>query len=182
MPLKLNVGITKKVGLPDYGSLGASCHLELDLDGSLVEGDLVGFHERVRRTYAACAQAVDEELARRQEDVGPPARQTAPPQSRPRAAAGRGAHGAGQNGASQNGATKNGHAARATTKQLDYAQQLAGQIRGLGVRRLETLSTRMFGKPVAELTSLDASGLIDALKEIKSGQIDLEAALSGAAA
>jgi len=177
MPLKLNVGITKKVGLPDYGSLGASCHLELDLDGSLVEGDLVGFHERVRRTYAACAQAVDEELARRQEDVGPPARQTAPPQSRPRAAAGSGAHGAGQNGA-----TKNGHAARATTKQLDYAQQLAGQIRGLGVRRLETLSTRMFGKPVAELTSLDASGLIDALKEIKSGQIDLEAALSGAAA
>ena len=177
MPLKLNVGITKKVGLPDYGSLGASCHLELDLDGSLVEGDLAGFHERVRRTYAACAVAVDEELARRQEDVGPPARQTAPPQSRPRAAAGSGAHGAGQNGA-----TKNGHAARATTKQLDYAQQLAGQIRGLGVRRLETLSTRMFGKPVAELTSLDASGLIDALKEIKSGQIDLEAALSGAAA
>ena len=175
MPLKLNVGITKKVGLPDYGSLGASCHPELDLDGSLVEGDLAGFHERVRRTYAACAQAVNDELERQQEDVGPPARQGAQQRSRAQAAAASGTNGSGQNGSSQNGP------ARATAKQLDYAQQLAGQIRGLGVRRLETLSTKMFGKPLAELSSLDASGLIDALKEIKGGQIDLEAALGAAA-
>ena len=164
MPLKLNVGITKKVGLPDYGSLGASCHLELDLDGSLMEGDLAGFHERVRRTYAACAQAVNDALARQQEDVGPPACQGAQQGSGAQAAAGSGTNGAGQNGASQNGGNQNGASqngpARATAKQLDYAQQLAGQIRGLGVRRLETLSTRMFGKPLAELTSLDASGLI----------------------
>lgn len=164
------------MGLPDYGSLGASCHLELDLDGSLVEGDLAGFHERVRRTYAACAQAVNDELTRQQEDVSPP------PRSRARAAARSDANGSSQNGASQNGSAQNGHAARATAKQLDYAQQLAGQIRGLGVRRLETLSTKMFDKPLAELTSLDASGLIDTLKEIKNGQIDLESALSGAAA
>lgn len=61
--LKLNTGITRKIGLPDYGSAGASCNLEVELDTSLFQ-DLEGLHQVVRRAYAACNQAVQDELAR----------------------------------------------------------------------------------------------------------------------
>ena len=66
MPMKLNVGVLRRVGLPDYGSLGASCNLELELDASLLERNLEGLHERIRGAYAAAHQAVQDELARLQ--------------------------------------------------------------------------------------------------------------------
>ena len=66
MPLKLNVGVSRKVGLPDYGSVGASCNLEMELDAGLLEKDLDGFHDRIRGAYVAAHQAVHDELARLQ--------------------------------------------------------------------------------------------------------------------
>ena len=168
MPLKLSLGLSKKIGQPDYGSLGASCHVEVELDAALLDNDLERWHQHVRKAYVACAQAVNDELARLQQ-----AGQT-------------NGHRSARNGTAEteNHANGNGHrsgAQRASTKQLDYARQLAAQIRGVGVRRLETLAQRMFEKPLADLASLDASGLIDVLKEIKAGRIDLDAALNGAA-
>jgi hypothetical protein len=183
MPLKLNVGLSKKVGLPDYGSLGASCHVEVELAGDVLS-DPDAFHRHVKNAFVACRQAVEDELARQdgqsqhtgRHSSASPADADGRPQSRQR----RGAN------------SRNGHAngsasvhaqkppARASQKQIDYARQLAGQIQGLGVRQLESLAERMFHKPFAELTTLDASGLIDMLKDIQAGKIDVDAALNGA--
>ena len=64
MALKLNVGVSRKVGLPAFGSVGASCNLELEVDAGLLERDLDAFHARVRDVYVAAHQAVHDELAR----------------------------------------------------------------------------------------------------------------------
>jgi len=64
MPMKVSVGLSKKLGLPDYGSLGASCNVEFELEGSLLQNDVEKFQQHVRRAYQACAQAVNEELHR----------------------------------------------------------------------------------------------------------------------
>jgi len=73
MPLRLNVGLTKKIGQPNYGSLGATCHVEIELEQSLLEQDLDSFHERIRRVFAVCSQAVTGELMRQSHGNAPPA-------------------------------------------------------------------------------------------------------------
>jgi hypothetical protein len=185
MPLKLSLGLTEKHGLPDYGSIAAACHVELELDSSLLHGDLEGFHRRAREAYAACRRAVQDELARHQPGTAVlPAGQDDGANGSSRVARANGqANGNGRQKAASpdsNGHPNGNGAPRATQKQFDYLNQLARQIDGLGVRRIETLATKMFGRPVADLTSLDASSLIDTLKAIKAGQIDVETALGGA--
>ena len=61
---RLNVGVSRKVGLPDYGSAGASCNVEVELSSEWLRRDGDGFHEQVRAVYAAARRAVDDELAR----------------------------------------------------------------------------------------------------------------------
>ena len=184
MPMKLNLGLSKKLGLPDNGSIGASCHVELELEGSLLQTDLEAFHRHVRGAYVACRQAVQDELARHQDSGAGVNRET--PASRTSQAT----NGSPDRQNASNGndygsgrGNGNGHnAPRASAKQMEYLQQLARQIRGLGIRRLDGLAQKMFGKPIADLTTLDASGLIDTLKSVKAGEIDLDAVLSGQSA
>lgn len=166
MPLTLNVGLSRKMGLPGYGSLGASCNLEVELPSMMLSGDVEGLQRQIRNAYAACAQAVKEELSRQQQ-----------PHSEPVANAASVGNADGEP-AVGNGRS-NGHCeenARVSQKQLDYIRQLAGPIKGLGLRRLEGLATKMFGKPLADLSAVDASALIDILKDVRSGKISLQAA------
>jgi len=181
MPIRISAGLSRKLGQANYGSIGASCNVDFEADAALLDHDLDGFQQQIRNAYIACAQAVNDELARQQgesprngngqfssEHTAETTRTTPPP--------GGYAHGA--NG--RNGSTGGGY--HATDKQLKYLRQLAGQVQGLGIRRLENLAQEICGKPVAGLTSLDASSLIDTLKSVKSGEIQLEDVLDGAAA
>ena len=176
MPLKLNCGLVRKIGQPEFGSLGASCSVEVELPHDIIFSDLEAFHRHVRNAYVACAQAVNDELARHQQA----ANNVAP---NGQIANGNGNGHAASNGHA-NGQHANGNGRTATNmseKQLSYARQLAKGIQGLGIRGLESLSEKMFGKSLVALTTLDASGLIDTLKAVKDGKIDINAVLEPAA-
>jgi len=59
--LKLNVGLSRKVGEANYGSRGASVNLEVELETGLVsQPDQL--NERIRRLFGMARAAVEEEL------------------------------------------------------------------------------------------------------------------------
>jgi hypothetical protein len=164
MPLKLNVGVSRKVGLPDYGSAGASCNLELELDSRLLETDLDGLHAQIRSAYVAAQQAVSDELVRLQAQptVAPVAQA---PTTRPNGDGGSNGHPpvrrwpVKQSHGTQSGkpATANQVKAIAAIARRQHAD-LEGLLRdGYGVARAE------------ELTLAEASRLIDELKAVAEG-------------
>ncbi|MDB4396476.1 hypothetical protein N9003_01370 [bacterium] len=61
MPMKLNIGLNQKKGEPNYGSRGASFHVEVEVDSS-VAIDPKRLRERARALYAIARKAIDEEL------------------------------------------------------------------------------------------------------------------------
>ncbi len=187
MPIKTNVGISRKIADNNYGSRGASVNLEVELDSSLIQ-EPERFHDRIRQVFRLAQQAVDEELTRQQGDGTASHATNSAGNGQAAQASHNGGNGNGNqtngNGANGNGSNgnRNGNGHHISEKQLTFIRQLAGSIKGLGVRRLDALTAKMFNKPLADLSSMDGSGLIDTLKSIKDGSISLDAALEGNAA
>jgi hypothetical protein len=179
MALKVTVGLSRKIGLPGYSRLGTLCHVEFEADQHALAGDVARFHEQVRDAYAACAQAVEDELSRQQKATAASTASRANPATPCHDNGSANGNGNGRDAAPVDAVREEGE--RASAKQLAYARQIAAQIKGFGIRRLEALAARMFEKPLAELSSLDASGLIDTLKQVKEGDIPREAILDGPA-
>jgi hypothetical protein len=64
---KLSVGLSKKLGLPGFRSVGAHCDVELTIDVDRADGGAEAIKNLSAKLYAACRQVVEEELARHQE-------------------------------------------------------------------------------------------------------------------
>lgn len=163
MPIKLNVGLSKKVGQPDYGSLGASCHVELELSSELLTQDLDGFHKHVRNAFVACRQAVQDELTRH---AAKAESTTHRPLHNGHAVA---------NG-STNGTSQRRSCNQPTARRDKTRPATASQVRALGAiadrQRLdlvELLKQRFHIQTAAELSITEASQLIDELKSSAAG-------------
>lgn len=184
MPVKLSLGLTKKLGLPAYSSAGASCHLECELETAALESDAGHFHEEAQRLFALCRQAVEEQLAREvaaAHPTGPWANgQTlccVPPENNvPENLSGDVDQAPGRNGDSLVDSEPSLDWGL-SPRQLAFLQDLAGQIQGLGLRRLPALVALQYDKNLAELTSVEASRLISLLRQVCSGRVPLRTLL-----
>ena len=63
MAVKINVGFSRKVGEPNYGSRGASVHLEVELDRRSLD-DSERFHREIEGFFERARDAVDLQLKR----------------------------------------------------------------------------------------------------------------------
>lgn len=61
MPLRLSVGLSKKVGEAGYGSRGAQIDLEVEVDTTLV-AEPGKLQERIRELFGLARQSIQEEL------------------------------------------------------------------------------------------------------------------------
>jgi len=152
MAIKLSVGLQKKIGQPDYGSLGASCHVEFEIDSILLDGDLNGFHQKVHDAFAACQQAVNDQLSQQQ---------SGQPHS----------HGNGQSQATNGNGHTNGHANGHQARRSNGRSATQSQVRAIHAianrQRIDLpgeLSNRFGVQRPDDLDIRQASEFIDAIK------------------
>ena len=153
MAAKLSVGLQKKLGLPGYSSIGATCHVEFEVETSLMESNLEGFHQKVQNVYSACQQAINEQLARYQST---PPNHNDPPRSQLN----------GQN--NPNPQQVRQESSRATRNQIRSIFAIA---RSQGLDPLQIVRTRFNLDLPEDLTIREASSLID---ELKHGTVEVQ--------
>ena len=165
MPMKLNVGLSRKVGEANYGSRGATVNLELEVDSTLAS-EPERLQERIRELFGFAKMSIDEEL------------QSAPtqPASDAQRSNGRASdntrqpHASGRNGASRsatNGYRSNGNGRQpannpppATASQVRALHAITNR---LGLDLEDVVQDRFNISDATVLTVAEASQLIDEL-------------------
>lgn len=171
--MKLNLGFSQKVGQPDYGSIGASCDIQFDLDPNLLFEDPEAFRNQVQGIYQACTQSVHDELARHSRNSQRNGGQHAPTGSGNAATYhGRNGNGSGNGNGRGNGADGHDIGNNRVPRQATQAQVKA--LHAIATRQqldLTVLLQARFGVDVPTHLSLQqASQLIDELNGSKNPQ------------
>ena len=146
MTIKLNVGVSRKVGQPNYGSLGACCNVDVEVDQQTLTDDPQGLHRRVQEAFAVCRQAVEAELSQcgsRSDENGSALSHDSQPRD------------------SSSRAASSSAPRAATAAQVKAIHAIAGR---MGVRLADRLQPLGVRSP-SQLTLRQASRLIDELKQ-----------------
>jgi hypothetical protein len=141
MPLKLSIGLSRKVGEANYGSRGATVGLEMEADASLAQRP-DEFYRQIGQLFRLARESVDRELAR-------PA-------------------GSDVNGAARNGDHEHVRRFRSATPNQRRALRAIAADQG---RELEAEIRQRYGlERPEELSLVEASELIDALRGLPNAQ------------
>ncbi len=151
MPLKLNIGLSRKIGEPNYGSRGASINIEAEVDSSLVT-DPAKFQERVRQLFGLVRTSLTEELNGNGHNGSTNGNGHGQP-------TGTGAANGNGNGNGNRGSTQRISATEAQCKALFAIT------RGQGIDLNQLLRNRFHVGRADDLTIKEASALIDELKK-----------------
>ena len=179
MSVKLNIGLSRKVGEASFGSRGASINLEVELDNGVLN-DPGQLRDRVLDLYLLARQSVDEELQRPAE-AGPsePSHTNGNEHGRiSHTANGNGLKNGHANGHRTNGHGANGRAANGHSPtngnghgRIEVARATQSQIRAIfaiskrqGLDPHTVINDRYRVHKMEELTIREASALIDDLK------------------
>ena len=164
MTIKINVGVNKKIGLPDYGSAGSHCNIEIEADNSVLE-DAEQFLQRVQDAYEVARQSVEEELSHHRPSGNTTQSRAEPPTQRQEY----------RNDNSRSDNNSGGNRYTASAKQQQFIASLVKAIKGLDWRMLDKYCDVQFGKACAQLSPKEASVLIDDLQAAKAGRKEIAA-------
>ena len=170
MSVKLNIGLSRKVGEANYGSRGASINLEVELDNGVLNNP-AQLRERVSDLYALARQSVDEEL-QRPADAGPnePSHENGNGHARTNGHVNGNGHANGNGHGNGHASNGNGHS-NGQHNRVEVAGATQSQIRAIfaitkrqGLDPHKVINERFRVHKMEELTIREASSLIDELK------------------
>jgi hypothetical protein len=147
MPLKLNVGASRKVADDHYGSRGASVNLEVEFDCGLI-ADPAKLQDRIRRLFALVRVSLAEELNAPPKPPASNGSDSVAPANQP------------VNGGHRKNGQQNGSPRLATPAQI---KAIIGITNRLGIDLHEMLQERCRVERLEELSIKQASSLIDSL-------------------